>query len=145
MDTQCFDVCRRVVHNLYAAMGVPVVIRRHLVIIRLCRFVRNLYVYMRQFLGVFADKTNVTCFLQTATSLKVLIGNWNIQTTVWLRRICYERAPVYPTFLTYLLSALWHGYYPGYYFTFISGAFFTLAGRNVSNDCLVISAIYISK
>ncbi|KAI0208979.1 Membrane-bound O-acyltransferase domain-containing protein 2 [Lamellibrachia satsuma] len=74
--------------------------------------------------------TNVNIMkIETATSLKVLIDNWNIQTGIWLRRICYDRAPVYPTLLTYLLSALWHGYYPGYYFTFISAAFFTMAGR----------------
>ena len=68
---------------------------------------------------------------QTATSLKVLVDNWNIQTGVWLRRVCYSRAPFSPTFLTYMLSALWHGYYPGYYLTFVSAAFFTLAGRCV--------------
>ncbi|KAK2184634.1 hypothetical protein NP493_259g00013 [Ridgeia piscesae] len=74
--------------------------------------------------------TNVNIYeIETATSLKVLVDNWNIQTGVWLRRVCYDRAPFSPTFLTYMLSALWHGYYPGYYLTFVSAAFFTLAGR----------------
>lgn len=50
---------------------------------------------------------------------------------VWLRRTAYERNRRYKLLLTYILSALWHGFYPGYYMTFLSGAFFTQAARNV--------------
>ncbi|XP_061449176.1 lysophospholipid acyltransferase 1 isoform X2 [Rhineura floridana] len=67
--------------------------------------------------------------IEMATSFKMYIENWNIQTTAWLKRVCYDRAPRYPTALTFLLSALWHGVYPGYYFTFITGIFMTLAAR----------------
>ena len=31
---------------------------------------------------------------------------------------------------TYFLSALWHGFYSGYYLTFMSASVFTLAGRS---------------
>lgn len=49
-----------------------------------------------------------------------------------LYRVCYERVPWYPTVLTFILSALWHGVYPGYYFTFLTGILVTLAARTVS-------------
>ncbi|XP_062985848.1 lysophospholipid acyltransferase 1 [Elgaria multicarinata webbii] len=73
--------------------------------------------------------------IEMATSFKMYVENWNIQTTAWLKRVCYDRAPRYPTALTFLLSALWHGVYPGYYFTFVTGIFMTLAARAVRNSC----------
>lgn len=48
-----------------------------------------------------------------------------------LHSVCYDRAPWYPTALTFVLSALWHGIYPGYYFTFLTGILITLAARAV--------------
>lgn len=44
----------------------------------------------------------------------------------------YERVTKYSTVLTYALSAVWHGFYPGYYLTFAGGALFTFAARTVS-------------
>ncbi|KAF7245267.1 Lysophospholipid acyltransferase 1 [Varanus komodoensis] len=73
--------------------------------------------------------------IEMATSFKMYLENWNIQTTAWLKRVCYDRAAQYPTALTFLLSALWHGVYPGYYFTFITGIFMTLAARAVRKNC----------
>ncbi|XP_028909387.1 lysophospholipid acyltransferase 1 [Ornithorhynchus anatinus] len=72
--------------------------------------------------------------IETATSFKMYIENWNIQTAAWLKRVCYERAPWYPTALTFILSALWHGVYPGYYFTFITGLLVTAAARAVRSN-----------
>nr|XP_033790456.1 lysophospholipid acyltransferase 1 isoform X2 [Geotrypetes seraphini]XP_033790457.1 lysophospholipid acyltransferase 1 isoform X2 [Geotrypetes seraphini] len=72
--------------------------------------------------------------IETATSFKMYIDNWNIQTVTWLRRICYDRVPWYPTVMTFLLSALWHGVYPGYYFTFITAIPVTLAARAIRNN-----------
>lgn len=72
--------------------------------------------------------------IETATSFKVYLENWNIQTAIWLKRVCYERVPWYPTVLTFILSALWHGVYPGYYFTFLTGILVTLAARTVRNN-----------
>ncbi|XP_045440278.1 lysophospholipid acyltransferase 1 isoform X9 [Pipistrellus kuhlii] len=71
----------------------------------------------------------------TATSFKMYLGNWNIQTATWLKRVCYERVPWYPTVFTFILSALWHGVYPGYYFTFLTGILVTVAARTVRNNC----------
>lgn len=49
-----------------------------------------------------------------------------------LLRVCYDRAPRHRLALTFVLSALWHGVYPGYYFTFITAIPITIAARAVS-------------
>ncbi|KAJ1475014.1 MBOAT, membrane-bound O-acyltransferase family-domain-containing protein, partial [Baffinella frigidus] len=50
---------------------------------------------------------------------------WNIATSNWLRRCVYERVPAqYKQTATFGMSALWHGFYPGYYLTFCSSAIF---------------------
>ncbi|MEJ1284644.1 membrane bound O-acyltransferase domain containing 1 [Cricetulus griseus] len=72
--------------------------------------------------------------IETATSFKMYLENWNIQTSAWLKCVCYERVPWYPTVFTFVLSALWHGVYPGYYFTFLTGVPVTLAARAVRNN-----------
>lgn len=50
-------------------------------------------------------------------------------------RVCYERCPYHPTAATFILSAMWHGAYPGYYLTFLTGIVITLAARAVSSPC----------
>lgn len=68
---------------------------------------------------------------ETSLNLRDAIHAWNKTTQSWLRRTAYERAPRKLSVLsTYLLSAIWHGFYPGYYMTFLGGALFTHAGRN---------------
>uniref|UniRef100_A0AAY4CT46 Uncharacterized protein n=1 Tax=Denticeps clupeoides TaxID=299321 RepID=A0AAY4CT46_9TELE len=67
--------------------------------------------------------------IEFATSFKMFLDNWNIQTSHWLKRVCYERCPYKPTAATFLLSAMWHGAYPGYYLTFLTGIVVTLAAR----------------
>ncbi|XP_071451612.1 lysophospholipid acyltransferase 6 [Hetaerina americana] len=65
-------------------------------------------------------------------NIRSSIEAWNKGTTRWLRLVLFERAPKsYSTVLTYTLSALWHGFYPGYYLTFFGGALFTFAARQV--------------
>uniref|UniRef100_A0A8C6TW71 Membrane bound O-acyltransferase domain containing 2a n=1 Tax=Neogobius melanostomus TaxID=47308 RepID=A0A8C6TW71_9GOBI len=72
--------------------------------------------------------------IEFATSFKLFLDNWNIQTSLWLKRVCYERCPVNPTAATFLLSALWHGVYPGYYMTFVTGIVVTMAARAVRHN-----------
>lgn len=72
--------------------------------------------------------------IEFATSMKMFIDNWNMQTAVWLKEVCYDRCPFCPTLLTFLLSAVWHGVYPGYYFTFMTGMLVTLAARAVRSN-----------
>lgn len=52
----------------------------------------------------------------------------------FLLRVCYERCPINPTAATFLLSAMWHGVYPGYYLTFLTGIGMTMAARAVSTE-----------
>lgn len=71
----------------------------------------------------------------TATSSKVIIENWNVQCALWLRRICYDRAPKqYRTFITLTLSALWHGFYPGYYAFFCVATLYINTARVVRRN-----------
>ncbi|KAM9704120.1 LOW QUALITY PROTEIN: lysophospholipid acyltransferase 2b [Menidia menidia] len=72
--------------------------------------------------------------IELATSFKVFLDNWNIQTAHWLKRVCYERCPYHPTAATFILSAMWHGAYPGYYLTFLTGILITLAARAVRHN-----------
>ncbi|XP_020706571.2 lysophospholipid acyltransferase 6 isoform X2 [Athalia rosae] len=68
---------------------------------------------------------------ETALSLRDSIEHWNKGTNKWLRMIVYERANSHSTILTYGLSVLWHGFYPGYYLTFATAALFTFASRTI--------------
>jgi len=70
--------------------------------------------------------------LETALNFKETLDAWNCLTMAWLRRTAYEPLPAkYRTIGTYLLSAWWHGFFPGYYLTFATGALFTIAARSV--------------
>lgn len=67
-----------------------------------------------------------------ALSFKETLDAWNCTTMYWLRRVAYDRVPKqWKTFSTYLLSAIWHGLFMGYYMTFLTGALVTIAGRTV--------------
>jgi lysophospholipid acyltransferase 1/2 len=79
-----------------------------------------------------ADESTCPIDFQTSLNLKNAIESWNKNTNLWLRSIVYERTGRNKIMYTYALSALWHGFYPGYYLTFTNGAFFTLAARSVS-------------
>eukprot|EP00941_MAST-03F_sp_MAST-3F-sp1_P003335 g3335.t1 len=57
---------------------------------------------------------------------------WNMGTAHWLRYYVYCRLPKnVKTVGTYMLSAFWHGLYPGYYLTFVTGAMFTSVHRGL--------------
>uniref|UniRef100_A0A8C5SRW7 Membrane bound O-acyltransferase domain containing 2 n=2 Tax=Laticauda laticaudata TaxID=8630 RepID=A0A8C5SRW7_LATLA len=72
--------------------------------------------------------------IEFSTSFKMFLDNWNIQTALWLKRVCYERASFSPTIQTFILSAIWHGVYPGYYLTFLTGVLMTLAARTIRKN-----------
>lgn len=51
-------------------------------------------------------------------------------TNRWLRQVVFERVPrKYGTVLTFAMSAVWHGFYPGYYITFATGALCVSSAR----------------
>ncbi|RIA85160.1 MBOAT, membrane-bound O-acyltransferase family-domain-containing protein [Glomus cerebriforme] len=67
---------------------------------------------------------------ETADNIKTLLDSWNMNTNKWLKNYVYLRVTppgkkpnFFSTFATFGTSAIWHGFYPGYYLTFISGAF----------------------
>lgn len=67
---------------------------------------------------------------ETCLSMRDSILAWNKTTQTWLRRTAYDRVPrKFSVLATYTLSAIWHGFYPGYYMTFLGGALFTVASR----------------
>lgn len=73
--------------------------------------------------------------LETATSIKEVTENWNLGADRWLRYYIYLRLPhpfsAWAMYITYVASAFWHGYYPGYYVTFVTAAFATEFFRGV--------------
>ena len=66
---------------------------------------------------------------------------WNMNTNKWLKNFIYLRtctrdketgklkAGLIPTIITFATSAFWHGTLPGYYLTFILGAFMQSVGK----------------
>lgn len=73
--------------------------------------------------------------LETATSIKEVTENWNLGADRWLRYYIYLRLQkpfsAYSMYITYVASAFWHGFYPGYYTTFIAAAFATEMFRGI--------------
>nr|XP_002120717.1 membrane-bound O-acyltransferase domain-containing protein 2 [Ciona intestinalis] len=70
--------------------------------------------------------------IEFATGLKTYIDNWNIMTVQWIRLISYDRLqPKYRTLGSFILSAFWHGFLPGYYMMFLTAHIFLLVQRKV--------------
>lgn len=58
---------------------------------------------------------------ETAGSISVATKHWNKRTQHWLSTYCGRRVPkAWSTWAVYTLSAVWHGFYPGYYLFFLS-------------------------
>lgn len=69
---------------------------------------------------------------ETSQSLRTSSQNWNKTSNLWLRRYVYDRAPrSVNLYFTYLVSAFWHGFYPGYYLFFLCAAMATVVHRQV--------------
>ncbi|KAL1871592.1 hypothetical protein VTK73DRAFT_1982 [Phialemonium thermophilum] len=75
--------------------------------------------------------------VETAQNSRAYLGNWNINTNKWLRNYIYLRVtprgkkPGFRASLaTFATSAFWHGFYPGYYLTFILGSLIQTVAKN---------------
>ncbi|KAI5307685.1 lysophospholipid acyltransferase [Ascosphaera atra] len=75
--------------------------------------------------------------LETAQNPHAYLGSWNKNTNHWLRNYMYLRVtpkgkkPGFrATLATFGTSAFWHGFYPGYYLTFILGSLIQTAAKN---------------
>jgi len=76
--------------------------------------------------------TNVVVLpLETGQSFKDVTDHWNIRTDRWLKHYIYERVKSNGIAITFLISALWHGFYPGYYLSFMTAAVITVTSRSV--------------
>ncbi|VDK89416.1 unnamed protein product [Dibothriocephalus latus] len=63
-------------------------------------------------------------------SIKELADNWNVQTLQWLRLSVFERLPKqFRVVGVFVLSTIWHGFYPGYYLFFGSMLWYMWVGR----------------
>ncbi|KAI8621631.1 MBOAT, membrane-bound O-acyltransferase family-domain-containing protein [Chytriomyces sp. MP71] len=86
--------------------------------------------------------------LELAENPRMFMSAWNVQTALWLRSAIYLRLAPEPlpdqtldeireakkhaniaTHVTFLVSAFWHGFYPGFYLTFMTLSFLTTSNR----------------
>ncbi|KAL5506347.1 hypothetical protein EMCRGX_G007967 [Ephydatia muelleri] len=81
------------------------------------------------------EKSEVKPPVLFGTNSRAVIKGWNVTTSLWLRRVCYDRVPpsfvISPNMAVWLLSAMWHGFYPSYYLTFVCCGFITEAARKM--------------
>lgn len=75
--------------------------------------------------------------VELAQNSRAYLENWNKNTNVWLRNYVYLRVtpkgkkPGFRASLaTFVTSAFWHGYYPGYYLTFVLAAFIQTVAKS---------------
>ncbi|KAH4597666.1 hypothetical protein HBH82_219120 [Parastagonospora nodorum] len=75
--------------------------------------------------------------IETAQNARAYLGFWNINTNHWLRNYMYLRVtpkgkkPGFrATLATFVTSAFWHGFYPGYYLTFVLAALVQTVAKN---------------
>lgn len=68
--------------------------------------------------------------VESAQNTRAYLGNWNINTNNWLRNYMYLRVtprgkkPGFrASMATFVTSAFWHGFYPGYYLSFVLASF----------------------
>ncbi|XP_073945318.1 lysophospholipid acyltransferase 6 [Choristoneura fumiferana] len=77
--------------------------------------------------------SNIDVFgFEFAQNFRSAVTSWNKNTNAWLRYVAYERGgAAWRTARVYALSAIWHGFHPGYYLTFLAGGLFTVAARKI--------------
>jgi lysophospholipid acyltransferase len=74
--------------------------------------------------------------LETAQNSKEFLEAWNQNTNKWLRNYVYLRVtprgkkPGFRSAMaTFITSAVWHGFYPGYYLTFVTAGLVQTCGK----------------
>jgi len=75
--------------------------------------------------------------IERAQNARAYLGFWNINTNQWLKNYMYLRVtpkgkkPGFrATLATFVTSAFWHGFYPGYYLAFVLAAFVQTAAKS---------------
>jgi lysophospholipid acyltransferase len=76
--------------------------------------------------------------LELAQNTRGYLGAWNINTNSWLRNYVYLRVtpkgqkPGFAASMaTFVTSAIWHGFYPGYYFAFVLASFLQTVAKSM--------------
>lgn len=86
--------------------------------------------------------------IESAQNVRAYLGAWNINTNLWLRNYMFLRVtpkgkkPGFrATLATFVTSAFWHGFFPGYYLAFVLAALMqTVAKRQSTLPYFVESA-----
>ncbi|KJZ73352.1 hypothetical protein HIM_07146 [Hirsutella minnesotensis 3608] len=75
--------------------------------------------------------------VETAQNSRGYLAGWNMNTNKWLRNYVYLRVtpkgrkPGFrASMATFVTSALWHGFYPGYYLAFVLASLVQTAAKN---------------
>jgi len=75
--------------------------------------------------------------VELAQNSHAYLANWNINTNHWLRNYVYLRVtpkgkkPGFrASMATFVTSAVWHGFYPGYYLTFVLASFIQTVAKS---------------
>lgn len=78
--------------------------------------------------------------IESAQNSRAYLENWNMNTNNWLRNYMYLRVtpkgkkPGFRASLaTFVTSAFWHGFYPGYYMSFLLAAFIQTVAKSESS------------
>jgi lysophospholipid acyltransferase len=88
------------------------------------------------------DSINVNIYnVELGQSPHEVLSNWNICTANWLKEYVYLRlvnkhgvSKSIATYFTNIVAASWHGFYPGYYLTFISGGMISEVAKHVRHN-----------
>ena len=79
--------------------------------------------------------------IESAQNSRAYLENWNMNTNNWLRNYVYLRVtpkgkkPGFRASLaTFTTSAFWHGFYPGYYLSFVFAAFIQATAKSQSSS-----------
>lgn len=74
--------------------------------------------------------------VELAQNLRDVTSNWNMGTARWLKNYIYlrvtrgQKPSLFSTLTTYIMSAVWHGFYPGYYLMFVVAGIATEAAKD---------------
>ena len=70
------------------------------------------------------------------------MSNWNIQVHNWLKYYVMLRwidkskpkhiVQPFPIFMSFAMSLIWHGFWSGYFFTFLGSAVLDILGKNIA-------------
>ena len=160
-------ICIPLSYNIY--IGTCTWLKRYSVVICIplsCNIYISTCTWLKRYSVVICIPLSYNIYIGTCTWLKrysvviciPLSYNIYISTCTWLKRysvvICiplsynnnisvrcvYERMTFAPTLMTWVVSALWHGLYPGYHMSFIVFALATVTARKVH---LHFTSIYL--